>query len=135
MTDFYVGVDPILVTKVRTVLLKMAAEGHPMKLCQGLRTAEYQHALWLKGRKDDGIVIDPHAIVTQCDGITTKSPHQAGLNGLGRAIDCCFEGLDPFGIKMPWGRFGQLVKEAGLVWGGDFRFKDLDHAELPHPNH
>lgn len=130
MTDYFAGLHPVLITKIKRVLDQMRAEGHPMKPCQGVRTAEYQHGLWLKGRADDGSVIDPHAIVTQCDGIRIKSPHQPGQSGLGEAIDCCFEGLDPFGIKQPWEHFGALVEAQGLTWGGRFKFKDLDHAEL-----
>lgn len=124
--DYFAGLNPILVSKIQVVLEQMATAGHPMKPCQGLRTADSQHALWLQGRDPQ----HPGRIVTNCDGVIRKSRHQTGLDGFGHAIDCCFQGPDPFGIKHPWAAYGQLVKAQGLTWGGDFGLVDLDHAEL-----
>lgn len=127
MIDFYSGLHPDLVTRIKAVLLQMARESHPMKPCQGVRTAEYQHKLWLQGRDPRF----PGPIITNCDGHTSRSAHQPAKDGLGTAIDCCFEGPDPFGNSHPWARFGALAEEQGLVWGGRFKMKDLDHVELP----
>ncbi len=127
MTDFFLGLNPVLITKVKVILGQMAAAGHPMRPCQGVRTAEYQHNLYLQGRDS----AHPGRIVTNCDGYKVKSRHQAAQDGLGRAIDCCFEGLDPFGIKQPWRAYGAFVEAQGLTWGGRFKLVDLDHAELP----
>ncbi len=135
MTDFFAGINPLLVTKIQAVLAAMSAGGHPMKPCQGLRTAVYQNSLYQQGRTTKGPDVTPQRplgrIVTNCDGYATKSRHQAAQDGLGRAIDCCFEGLDPFSIKQPWSLYGATVKAHGLVWGGDFHNIDSDHAELP----
>lgn len=135
MTDFFLGLNPLLVTKIKAVLAYMANQGHPMRPCQGLRTAAYQNSLYLQGRKTAGPNATPARplgrTVTNCDGYAAKSRHQAAQDGLGRAIDCCFEGVDPFGIKQPWALYGVAVKAQGLVWGGNFHLIDSDHAELP----
>lgn len=124
--DYFVGLHPTLVSKIQDVLRVMAAAGHPMRPCQGVRTIAYQQTLYAQGRTAPG------KIVTNCDGLTSKSRHQTARDGLGHAIDCCFEGTDPFGIKQPWPAYGAAVRAAGLTWGGDFTsLVDLDHAELP----
>ncbi len=126
MSGPFNGLHPILVLKIQRVLAHMQELGHPMKVCQGIRTVEQQAKLYAQGRTLPG------KIVTKCDGTTRKSRHQAAKSGYGEAIDCCFIGPDPFGIKQPWGAFGAAVKAIGLVWGGDFSSPiDLDHAELP----
>lgn len=125
-TDLFRGLHPILVSKIQDVLKQMAAAGHPMRPCQGLRTGAYQAQLYAQGRTLPG------HIVTNCDGVKRKSRHQAAQDGLGHAIDCCFEGLDPFGESQPWGAYGAAVRASGLTWGGDFRsLVDRPHAELP----
>ena len=119
------GLHPALVLKIQRVLAHMQELGHPMKVCQGLRTTEQQAALYAQGRTFPG------KIVTNCDGVVRRSRHQATQSGYGEAIDCCFVGQDPFGIKQPWKVYGAAVKAVGLVWGGDFSsLADLDHAEL-----
>ena len=115
------GLHPDLFTKLTAVLVEMATLGHPMRVCQGVRTAEYQHDLWLQGR----VPSHPGPIVTQCDGFLKKSNHQSG-----RAVDCCFEGNDPFGEHQPWAAYGKAAKAQGLQWGGDFTHPDRPHIEL-----
>lgn len=127
MQDYWAGLHPVLITKMQLVLGQMAKAGFPMRPCQGLRTAAYQHSLWMQGRPGG----PPGRIVTNCDGYKALSNHQAAQDGLGHAMDCCFEGSDPFGIKQPWKAFGALVEAQGLTWGGRFKLMDLDHAELP----
>lgn len=127
MSDLRIGLSPVLLVKLDIVLDRMAKVGHPMKICQGLRTAEYQHELYLKGRD----ATHPGKPVTNCDGFKVKSNHQAKASGLGEAADCCFIGTDPFGAHQPWATFGAIAEAQGLVWGGRFKLVDLDHVELP----
>jgi len=120
------SLHPGLISAIEIVLGIMESKGHPMIMIQGVRSVAQQQALYAKGRTAPG------KIVTQCDGLIKKSRHQIALDGYGHAVDCCFRGPDPFGIKQPWALFGQTVKSCHLVWGGDFRSPiDLDHAELP----
>ena len=123
----YAGVQPDLARKVQQVLRAMAAFGYPMHPITGLRTVAQQQALYAQGRSAPG------PIVTKCDGVVHRSAHQASEDGLGRAIDCVFDGETPFDPHAPWNAFGALGKAVGLVWGGDFTtLRDLDHLELPH---
>ena len=32
---------------------------------------------------------------------------------------------------MTWKKFGKIAKECGLTWGGEWKFVDLPHVELP----
>lgn len=124
------GVNPILVEKITRVLAAMAALGYPMKIVQGLRTEAEQAALYAQGRTKPG------KIVTKCDGVKSKSRHQARADGLGAAVDCCFVNGEPFGEKQPWKAYGACVEATGAVWGGNADFiahgiNDRPHAELP----
>ena len=130
------GLLPALLDKVNLVLAAMTALRLPMKVCQGVRTAEYEHALWLLGRDAQGHVTDAKAIVTNCDGYCVKSNHQQKEDGFGHAVDCCFVGADPF-LKadslavLKWRAYGAAGKAVGLRWGGDFTSPiDDDHLEL-----
>lgn len=121
------GVHPALVRKVQAVLTAMASIGYPMKVVQGVRTADYQHSLWEQGRTRPG------AIVTNCDGYTTKSNHQVKDDGFGHAVDCAFvvNGVVSFDDHLPWKAYGELGKALGLTWGGDFKsIADYGHLEL-----
>jgi hypothetical protein len=125
--DLRVGLAPALLVKLDALMARMAAVGHPMKICQGLRTAEYQHSLYLYGH--DG---NPGKIRTNCDGYVVKSNHQAAGDGLGHAVDLCFLGNDPFGPTQPWATFGAIAQAEGLRWGGTYKIVDLDHVEMPY---
>lgn len=126
ITPILKGLHPSLLAKVTIILERMGAAGHPMKVIQGVRTADQQHLLYMQGRPGG----TPGKVVTNCDGEIKKSRHQLAEDGLGHAVDICFQGNDPFGIKQPWKLYGETVKSCGLVWGGDFHLVDLDHAEL-----
>lgn len=131
MDNWQQGLHPDLVAKVTRALNWMQGMGHPMRVCQALRTAEYQQGLYASGRTKPG------RILTNCDGVIKKSNHQAAADGLGHAVDCCFVGIDPFlehdpNAALKWQAYGRAGEAEGLVWGGRFRSPvDLDHLELP----
>lgn len=35
--------------------------------------------------------------------------------------------------ETPWETLGKISRRTGLVWGGDWRMRDLEHHELPKP--
>lgn len=126
MSDMCDGIHPALKAKVTQVLTAMAALNHPMRVCQGVRTAAQQEALYAQGRTAPG------RIVTNCDGVKRKSNHQEYPDGYGHAVDCNFLTGDPFGETQPWSLYGAAVKAVGLIWGGSWTtFQDRPHAELP----
>lgn len=76
--DNLVGVHPNLVK-----IMKEAIKDSPVDftITEGLRTAKRQQELYAQGRTKPGIK------VTQKNGITSKSNHQAKADGFGHAID------------------------------------------------
>jgi peptidoglycan L-alanyl-D-glutamate endopeptidase CwlK len=119
-------VHPELAQRARRVLSAMAVLGFPMTITDGNRTVDEQRALYAKGRTAPG------AIVTNADGVRSKSNHQDG-----RAIDCAFIGADGnphWRDDAPWRAYGECAKALGLKWGGDFKSLkggDRPHIELP----
>jgi hypothetical protein len=128
--------NPVFLAAIEDVMREMEAAGFPMFVVCGGRTADEQHEDWLKGRAPDGTVIDKTAIVTECDGFTVKSNHQAHDDGLYYAADLAFvptkaEG-NCFASSWPWAQFGLALESRGMRWGGHFKPPapvDLDHAE------
>ena len=120
------NLHPDLLARLDRVLAAMSALGFPMKIVQGVRTVAEQQALYAQGRTTPG------RIVTNCDGVTNRSNHQAKANGFGYAADCAFEGADPFGETKPWRAYGACAVAVGLVWGGDWKgsLVDRPHVEL-----
>lgn len=127
MRDWRAGLHPDLVSRVERVLAAMQGHGWPMIVTDGLRTAAQQMALYAQGRSRPG------RIVTRCDGITTKSRHQAQADGFGHAADCTFVVDGALWYEgVPWDVYGREVRAVGLVWGGDWSaFPDRPHVELP----
>ena len=85
-----------------------------------LRDAEYQNALYAKGRTAPG------SIVTKAKG--GQSIHQFAC-----AFD--FVPLDAKG-KADWGNTkayeacGKIAQQVGLEWGGTWKFKDMPHCQF-----
>ena len=111
-------VQPQLAKIGRELLRRLAAEGLTFKVTSGSRTKEEQAALYAQGRTKPGQVVT----------WTLKSRHIGG-----RAIDLTlFSGKNPVWDSKHYDRAGQIGKELGLVWGGDWkRTKDRPHFELP----
>lgn len=127
MIDHRAGLHPELLTRIDKVLAAMAERGHPMRIVQGLRTTEEQAKLYAEGRSLPG------AIVTHADGVKVRSNHQAGADGFGHAVDCAFQGSEPFSEHHPWALYGATCEAAGLVWGGGhthgWHGQDRPHAQ------
>lgn len=126
-----IGLHQTLIVRIRRVLEAMSALGFPMKVTSGLRTVGQQQALYASGRTRPG------PIVTHADGVLKVSNHQAGSDGVGAAVDCAFQGPDPYLAKDArqsatlWACYGAMVEAVGLVWGGRFStISDRTHAEL-----
>ena len=109
---------------------------HDFMVVQGLRTAEYQKELYSQGRTKPG------KIVTNCDGYTHKSNHQAKSDGYGHAVDfAIYDPTIPGNIDWDNNKKYKEVAEhlkkiaeemkINIEWGGDWRkFKDYPHIEL-----
>lgn len=97
------------------LMLAMDALGHPIKPICTLRTNAEQDADYAKGRTAPG------QKVTYKKG--GESPHNYGL-----AVDWLFV---KEGWGGPWKLLGGEAEKLGLVWGGRWTLKDLDHTEYP----
>lgn len=122
-------VHPVLLRKIGLVINAMTALGLPMKVTDGVRTAEVQHALYLIGREKPG------KVVTNADGYKVVSNHQPKADNYGYAVDCCFLVNGQPTWEVPdsyWEAYGALCKAVGLRWGIKINgWIDRPHAELP----
>lgn len=110
--------NPILVQKVRKLIILAEQNGSPIKVTQAYRSTSAQDALYAKGRTKPG------KKVTNAKG--GQSWHNYGC-----AVDVCFKVGDPYGEEQPWKIIGALGESQGLTWGGGFKsIKDRPHFEL-----
>lgn len=120
------GLHPVLAARLQKVLNAMMQSGHPMFITQGLRSDAEQIRLYAIGRTVKGLK------VTNADGVTHRSKHQAQSDGLSHAADCAFVGPEPFADEHPWQLFGAIAQDCGLIWGGNWKhMADRPHVELP----
>lgn len=120
--DRLIGVHPVLISVIASVLDEMDADGHQMFVIDGVRTYARQAELYAQGRTSQG------PIVTYKDGVMHRSNHQQ-RDGFGWAVDCGFTGPQPFDLRHPWETYGKALESRGITWGGRWSMKDLPHAE------
>lgn len=121
------SLHPELEKKVQMILSAMDTLGFPMRVTQGVRTAEEQAELFAQGRTKPG------KIVTNCDGVLKRSRHQVASDGWGHAVDCAFltNGMPDWSLSLPWRLYGEMGKALGLTWGGDWKtLVDRPHLEM-----
>lgn len=122
-------VAPQLAEKIKTLneMYKQVNPDDCLSIPQGLRSFKQQKDLWLKGRDNNGTILDPHQIVT--DAAPGHSWHEFGL-----AVDVCpcefisrpdWEPTNPI-----WQRLGSMGESLGLVWGGRWHHPDQPHFQL-----
>ena len=106
---------------------------HDFTVTGGQRTIEEQKALYAKGRTAPG------KIVTQKNGTTNKSNHQAKSDGLGYAIDLYsfYDGKvqvnDDKSLKVIATHIKAVAKSLGIniEWGGDWKsIIDYPHFQI-----
>lgn len=135
--DALKGVHPRLVQLMEAVIKDTPVD---FTITDGVRTVAQQKALYAKGRTAPG------SVVTNADGVRSKSNHQPKADGLGYAVD-----LYPFvngkldfndaGKQLPViaAHIKATAKCLGINirWGGDFAAKgkqpkgwDKPHFEL-----
>lgn len=111
---------PDLKGKAERLMEIMAAQGMPIWIVEGFRTAKKQDDYYAKGRSKPGNVI------TNAQGL--ESYHQFGL-----AFDVAFTKYNWNPPKWEWWTaLGKEGEKLGLVWGGSFQ--DWGHFEWhPYP--
>ncbi len=113
-------VKSILAEKCRAIIQLAANEGFTLVITQGFRTVAEQDRLFLIGRRG----IKGERKVTNARGGQSNHNH-------GAAVDFAFvvNGEISWNEKL-YQNIGRWAKQAGLNWGGNWRFKDLPHVEL-----
>ncbi len=106
--------------RVETLLREAQSLGFPIQLLEGYRDLDRQRNLL-----DKTINASP----------VTKAGPGLSFHNYGLAVDIGFldqKGQVSWDNRHPWSLLGQIGKDAGLVWGGDFKsLKDLGHFQYP----
>lgn len=115
---------PPLLERLLAVLADCRKEGADYWAICGLRTPQEQLALYEQGRTRPGHV------VTQSK--PWQSSHQYGLAvDFARDADASRTGLQPSWKAADYDVLGRLAVRHGLVWGGNFKFRDAPHVQWP----
>jgi peptidoglycan L-alanyl-D-glutamate endopeptidase CwlK len=115
-------------------LMNLAIRNTPIDftITCGVRTAQQQQDLYAQGRTKPG------AIVTNADGVRSKSNHQPKSDGYGHAVDLypfvngSVQVNDVAGLK----RISEHIKAVArlngirIEWGGDWAMRDYPHFQL-----
>jgi peptidoglycan L-alanyl-D-glutamate endopeptidase CwlK len=112
---------PLVADKAKQVVELAGAEGIEILVTSTLRTFEEQADLFAIGRTKPG------------NKVTNAKPGESWHNfGLAFDVVSLVNGKAVWNSPF-WSRIAELGKQAGLVWGGDFKsFKDKPHFEF-HP--
>jgi len=109
-------------------------EGLPLILFETFRSGERQEKLLTRGSSRAGPGQSPHNFGLACDFIldTDECPvrKREWPKGSGRYYDDAWD-YDTAEAKAAYREFGILAKSIGLIWGGDWKFMDYPHIEMP----
>ena len=116
----WAGVDPLLRQKIEPVLKQLKDEGFDVRMVEGRRSHKRQAQLLASGK-----------------GVT-KAGAGRSCHNWGLAIDSAVyvKGKPSWDLTNPhvaqgYARYGELAKQAGLSWGGDWKDPvDMPHVEL-----
>ena len=132
------GVHPELVKVLKAAIIDSPVD---FTIDYGVRSAEEQHRLWLKGRNAAGKVINKKLVVTNADGYKNKSNHQQKADGYGHAIDLYpyINGKIDFdddgdNLKVIAAHIKATAKCMGvkITWGGDWTLIREGIIDKPH---
>ena len=112
---------PDLQPLCREFLARTHAEKISTFLTCTLRTNEEQDAEYAKGRAKPGKIV-------------TNAKAGQSKHNTGRAFDIAISNPDGSlnwdTASEAWHRVGEIGKELGLTWGGDWKMKDMPHFEI-----
>jgi hypothetical protein len=123
--------------KLQAALAQLHAANTPFKLVEGFRTVDRQQWLYGSGRPALPPYGRPGPILTNADGVNTKSKHQGdGTPVTGVAADCY--PMKDGKVYVPpssdpiWNVYATAVEAQGLVAGYRWpKLKDSPHCEMP----
>lgn len=119
--SIFFKIYPPFMEVLRVFLSKAKEKGLEVDIFQGYRSFEEQQSLYNKGRTEPG------------DKVTNAKPGQSWHN-YGLAVDIVFKpsGKWSWAEEHDWNKLGEVGKELGLEWGGDWKsFQDRPHFQWP----
>ena len=113
------GLHPVLYSKVDSMITEAKKQGIDLRIISGYRSPEHQKRLYAQGRTSKGHIV-------------TNAPPGFSFHNYGFAVDVCeFVNGKPHWNSSNWNLVGELGKEQGLVWGGDWKtLVDKPHFQL-----
>jgi peptidoglycan L-alanyl-D-glutamate endopeptidase CwlK len=134
-------VHPIARRKFKAVLQDVRGHGLPLLVWEVYRSRERQRMLYAQGRTDAQLLKAGYTMQEieryRAAGYTASKPKVTHAktpryHGRGLAMDCCWlvNGKPTWDVDMDWWQtYGRAAKAHGLVWGGDWKMKDLPHVQ------
>lgn len=109
---------PEVADKFRIIIGKLIDKGHDVRLISGNRTCSEQDSLYAKGRTTSG-------------NIVTNAPCGKSYHNYALAGDLAFYVDGKYWNDAPWQEYGNLCKELGGEWGGDWEsLYDPPHCQF-----
>lgn len=135
-------VHPVAREKFKAVLRDVRGYGLPLMVWEVFRTRGRQRMYYAQGRSDElliavGFTLEEIAAYRRV-GYTPEKPRITNstlprFHGKGLAMDCCWcvNGKPTWNVPEEWWRkYGSAARAHGLVWGGDWKIRDMAHVEL-----
>lgn len=135
------SVKGVVLCRFKRLLSDVRAKGYPLLVWEVYRSEQHQQELYCQGRTNTllrkaGLSADFIARA-RVMGYGASKPRItgkciAGRHSLGRAMDCCWLVKNQPTWKAPdewWSYYGQVAKRLGLVWGGDWKMRDMAHVQ------
>lgn len=111
--------NPKVQPLARSLIEQAVAQGIHVKVISGHRTYEEQDEIYAQGRTKPGKIV-------------TKARGGQSIHNLATAFDVGIfssDGKKYLGESPDYARVGQIGKELGLTWGGDWEFVDPPHFQ------
>ncbi len=129
--DRLAQVAPFLSLRTYQLSTRCIPEGFMITVAEGLRTWEYQHDLWLKGRNPDGSYIDP----IHHKGVVTNADAGHSWHNYGLAVDCDVvekDGKIDWNPEHPhWKTMERIGVGLGMTSGANWiRLQDAPHFQI-----
>jgi peptidoglycan L-alanyl-D-glutamate endopeptidase CwlK len=106
--------DPTVKKRAETFLVKAKEAGFNLRITDGYRSFDRQNELYAQGR-------------TKAGSIVTNAKGGDSLHNFGMAFDVVDKDK---GYNIDWNKVGQIGRDAGLEWGGDWKsFQDRPHFQ------
>lgn len=116
--------------------MRCKAEDIPMFITETWRDSKRQAEAWAKGRDEDGNIVNEREVVTHARPGQSKHEFMLGTIPASKAFDVGLkkeDGSADWNDANPhWRRMGEIGKELGLIWGGDWpgKKRDMPHFEI-----